>query len=41
MILLLSPIIEKWVYLDRPFVYAIVDTNSGMPLFLGVVKEVK
>ena len=36
-----SPIIEKWVYLDRPFVYAIVDTNSGMPLFLGVVEEVK
>jgi serpin B len=29
----------KYVYLDRPFVYAIVDTATGLPLFVGVVTE--
>lgn len=29
------------VYLDRPFVYAIVDTESGIPLFIGAVNTVK
>lgn len=28
---------EKVVYLDRPFLYAIVDNNTGLPLFLGIV----
>ncbi len=28
------------VYLDRPFVYAIIDTESGAPLFMGVVNHV-
>lgn len=27
----------KWVYLDRPFVYAILDNATGLPLFIGVV----
>ena len=27
----------KYVYLDRPFVYAIVDGKTGLPLFVGVV----
>lgn len=27
----------KFVYLDRPFVYAIVDNATGLPLFVGVV----
>ena len=32
---------EKFtVHLDRPFVYAIVDTKTGIPLFLGYVKEI-
>ncbi|MGN0633203.1 MAG: serpin family protein [Oscillospiraceae bacterium] len=31
----------KYVILDRPFVYAIIDTESGMPLFLGAVNSVK
>ncbi len=30
----------KEVYLDRPFVYAIIDTNSGLPVFIGVVNSV-
>ena len=29
----------KYVYLDRPFVYAIVDTKTGLPLFVGVVTQ--
>jgi serpin B len=31
----------KTVYLDRPFVYAIVDAKNGMPLFLGAVNGVE
>lgn len=31
---------EKSVILNRPFVYAIVDNTSGMPLFIGVVNSV-
>ena len=27
------------VYLDRPFVFAIVDNATGLPLFLGIVAE--
>ena len=30
----------KRVILDRPFVYAIVDNTTGLPLFLGVVETV-
>lgn len=29
----------KEVILDRPFVYAIVDTSTGMPIFLGTVNS--
>lgn len=28
---------EKWVELDRPFVYMILDRNTGTPIFLGTV----
>ena len=31
----------KKVYLNRPFVYAIIDSESGIPLFLGIVNEVR
>ena len=34
-----APMEPKYVYLDRPFVYAIVDTKTGLPLFVGVVTE--
>lgn len=30
---------EKFVYLDRPFVYAIIDRETGIPLFIGAVKD--
>jgi serpin B len=29
------------VCLDRPFVYAIVDLESGVPVFLGVQNSMK
>lgn len=29
----------KKVYLDRPFVYMIVDMETGMPMFIGVLNE--
>ncbi len=35
-----SAVIEKnEVYLDRPFVYAIIDGESSLPLFMGVVND--
>lgn len=34
-----APMDEKNVALDRPFVWAIVDTESGMPLFCGTVNR--
>jgi serpin B len=32
--------IEKKVYLTRPFVYAIIDTKTGIPLFVSVLEQV-
>ena len=34
-----EPLEPKYVYLDRPFVYAIVDNATGLPLFVGVVTD--
>ena len=31
----------KTVYLNRPFAYAIIDTESGTPIFIGAVNTVK
>lgn len=31
----------KEVYLDRPFVYMIVDSTNNLPIFMGVLTEVK
>lgn len=31
----------KEVYLDRPFIYAIVEAGTGLPIFMGVVNSVK
>ena len=30
----------KEVYLDRPFVYMIIDTNQSIPLFIGVERDI-
>ncbi len=32
-------IIKKKVYLNRPFVYCIIDTKTGIPLFLGILRD--
>ncbi|MBP5208681.1 MAG: hypothetical protein J6330_09545 [Clostridia bacterium] len=29
---------KKQVYLDRPFVFIIMDNDSAMPLFMGAVR---
>lgn len=34
-------VIRKSVDLTHPFVYAIIDTETGLPLFIGAVKTVK
>lgn len=34
-------IIEKTVKLDRPFVYAIIDNSTNLPIFLGTVMSIK
>ncbi len=36
-----APVQERIEYLvfDRPFIYAIIDRTSGMPIFIGAVKE--
>ena len=31
----------KTVHLDRPFVYAIIDTETQIPIFLGVTESVE
>ena len=31
----------KEVYLDRPFVYAIIDRETGIPVFLGALNELE
>lgn len=36
----IEPEEEKTVHLDRPFVYMIVDCDSWLPAFLGVVQEI-
>lgn len=30
----------KYVFLDRPFVYAIYDMNAGVPLFIGIQNKI-
>lgn len=32
---------EEFVYLDRPFVYMILDTETNLPLFLGVLTDLQ
>ena len=39
----IAPVVTdyKTVTLDRPFVYAIIDTENGLPIFLGVLNTTK
>ena len=34
------PIEPKTVKLDRPFLYAIVDNATGLPIFIGTVNDI-
>lgn len=36
-----EPIIPKTVRLDRPFLYAIVDNSTGLPIFIGTVNDIE
>ncbi|MBP5331980.1 MAG: proteinase inhibitor I4 serpin, partial [Lachnospiraceae bacterium] len=36
-----EPKVRKKVVLDRPFAFAIMDTETGTPVFAGVVNTVK
>lgn len=36
----LDPVKQVSVYLDRPFIFAIVDTATMTPLFIGVVRDI-
>ena len=31
----------KTVYLDRPFVYLLIDCDNGLPFFIGVLSEIE
>lgn len=36
-----APIEKKVVYLNRPFVYMIIDNENNHPIFLGTIKEIE
>lgn len=36
-----EPTIPKTVKLDRPFLYAIVDNSTGLPIFIGTVNDIE
>ena len=31
---------KRYIYLDKPFVYAIVNSKTGLPIFLGVMNKI-
>lgn len=33
------PVIERQISFDRPFLYAVLDAQNGMPLFMGVMEN--
>lgn len=35
-----NPVIKE-VYLDRPFIYAIIDSASRLPIFVGVAEHIR
>ena len=36
-----GPLVEKTVYLDRPFVYMLIDCNTMSPFFIGTMYDVQ
>ena len=37
----MEPTSPKFITLDRPFVYAIIETDTGLPVFLGTVDSIE
>ena len=38
--LALDPTMPKQVYLNRPFIYMIIDCNTNIPLFIGQMTDI-
>lgn len=38
---MIEPAAPPTVYLNRPFVYAIIDTETGLPIFIGTVNTIE
>ena len=38
---MIDPVAPPTVYLNRPFVYAIIDTETGLPIFIGAVNTIE
>lgn len=38
---MIDPVEPPRVYLNRPFVYAIIDTETGLPIFIGTVNTIE
>ena len=36
-----APMEEKYVHLDRPFVYMLIDTQTNIPFFIGSVMNLE
>ena len=36
---MLDPVKPKEVYLDRPFIYMLIDCEANIPLFIGVMND--
>ena len=34
-----APVEIEYLTFDRPFIYAIIDTSSGTPIFIGAVQN--
>ncbi|OPL07571.1 MAG: hypothetical protein AVO33_04545 [delta proteobacterium ML8_F1] len=34
-----APMVSEALVFDRPFVYAVMDTQTGTPLFIGVMND--
>ena len=38
---MVDPIKQKTVYLNRPFIYMLIDCEAKLPVFMGTVMDIK
>ena len=38
---MVDPIKQKTVYLNRPFIYMLIDSEAKLPVFMGTVMDIK